>query len=45
MKKTFISAVILTALLSTGCQDKEAQSKIEQLNQTVTQLTAEYFQR
>ncbi|MCQ9120168.1 DUF3298 domain-containing protein [Rodentibacter pneumotropicus] len=44
MKKTFISAVILTALLSTGCQDKEAQAKIEQLNQTVTQLTAENTQ-
>ncbi|OOF86895.1 hypothetical protein BKG94_09545 [Rodentibacter ratti] len=44
MKKTFISAVILTALLTTGCQDKGAQAKIEQLNQTVTQLTAENTQ-
>lgn len=39
MKKTFISAVILTALLATGCQDKDSQAKIEQLNQTVAQLT------
>lgn len=41
MKKTLISAVILTALFATGCQDKEAQAKIEQLNQTVAQLTEE----
>ncbi|MCX2962132.1 DUF3298 domain-containing protein [Rodentibacter caecimuris] len=41
MKKTLISAVVLTALLTTGCQDQETQAKIDQLNQTVTQLTAE----
>ncbi|OOF62992.1 RsiV family protein [Rodentibacter sp. Ppn85] len=41
MKKTLISAVVLTALLTTGCQDQETQAKIERLNQTVTQLTAE----
>ncbi|OOF43683.1 hypothetical protein BKK51_11020 [Rodentibacter trehalosifermentans] len=44
MKKTFISVAILAALFTTGCQDKEAQAKIEQLNQTVTQLTAENTQ-
>lgn len=44
MKKTLISAVILTALLTTGCQDKEVQAKVEQLNQTVAQLTAENTQ-
>lgn len=44
MKKTLISVVILTALFTTGCQDKEVQAKIEQLNQTVAQLTAENTQ-
>ncbi|TGY47837.1 DUF3298 domain-containing protein [Rodentibacter caecimuris] len=44
MKRTLISAVIFTALLTTGCQDKDAQTKIEQLNQTVAQLTAENTQ-
>lgn len=41
MKKTLIATVILGALLTTGCEDKETQSKIDQLNQTVAQLTAE----
>jgi len=31
MKKTFISALILTALFTvTGCEDKEAKATIEQ---------------
>ncbi len=41
MKKALISAVILTALLTTGCQDKETQEKIDRLNQRITQLTEE----
>ncbi|BFU60861.1 MULTISPECIES: DUF3298 and DUF4163 domain-containing protein [Rodentibacter] len=41
MQKTLISAVILTALLTTGCQDKEAQAEIERLNQKIVQLTEE----
>ncbi|OOF49768.1 hypothetical protein BKK52_02855 [Rodentibacter trehalosifermentans] len=44
MKKTLISLAILTALFTTGCQDKEAQAKIEQLNQTISQLNAENTQ-
>ncbi|OOF55784.1 RsiV family protein [Rodentibacter myodis] len=41
MKKTLISAVILTALFTAGCQDKETQAEIEWLNQRVAQLTEE----
>lgn len=44
MKKTFISAVILTALLTTGCQDKEAEAKVAQQLQTIAQLTSENSQ-
>jgi len=48
MKKTFISALILTALFTvTGCEDKEAKATIEQQTQTIAQLTAEnsWFER
>ena len=42
MKKTFISALILTALFTaTGCEDKEAKATIEQLTAENTQLKAE----
>ena len=45
MKKTFISALILTALFTvTGCEDKEAKATIEQQTQTIAQLTAENMQ-
>ena len=45
MKKTFISALILTALFTaTGCGDKEAKATIEQQTQTIAQLTAENTQ-
>ena len=45
MKKTFISALILTALFTvTGCEDKEAKATIEQQTQTIAQLTAENTQ-
>ena len=45
MKKTFISALILTALFTvTGCEDKEAKAMIEQQTQTIAQLTAENTQ-
>ena len=45
MKKTFISALILTALFTvTGCEDKEAIATIEQQTQTIAQLTAENTQ-
>ena len=44
MKKTFISALILTALFTvTGCEDKEAKAMIEQQTQTIAQLTAEKY--
>ena len=45
MKKTLISALILTALFAvTGCEDKETKAKIEQQIQTIAQLTAENTQ-
>ena len=45
MKKTLISALILTALFTaTGCEDKEAKATIEQQTQTIAQLTAENTQ-
>ena len=45
MKKTLISALILTALFTvTGCEDKEAKATIEQQTQTLAQLTAENTQ-
>ena len=45
MKKTFISALILTALFAvTGCEDKETKTTIEQQTQTIAQLTAENTQ-
>lgn len=45
MKKTLISALILTALFTvTGCEDKEAIATIEQQTQTIAQLTAENTQ-
>ena len=45
MKKTFISALILTALFTaTGCEDKEAKATIAQQTQTIAQLTAENTQ-
>lgn len=44
MKKTLISAIILVALFTTGCQDKESQAKIEQQLQTIAQLTAKNSQ-
>ena len=45
MKKTFISALIFTALFTvTGCEDKEAKATIEQQTQTIAQLTAENTQ-
>ena len=45
MKKTFISALILTALFTvTGCEDKEAKATIAQQTQTIAQLTEENTQ-
>ena len=45
MKKTLISALILTALfVVTGCEDKEMKATIEQQTQTIAQLTAENTQ-
>ena len=45
MKKTLISALILTALFAvTGCEDKETKTTIEQQTQTIAQLTAENTQ-
>ena len=45
MKKTFILALILTALFTVaGCEDKEAKATIAQQTQTIAQLTAENTQ-
>ena len=45
MKKTLISALILTALFTaTGCEDKEAKATTAQQTQTIAQLTAENTQ-
>ena len=41
MKKTLVAALISSVILLTGCQDKDAEAKIKQLNQTVAQLSAE----
>ena len=41
MKKTLVAALISSVILLTGCQDKDAEAKITQLNQTVAQLSAE----
>ena len=38
MKKTLVAALISSVILLTGCQDKDAEAKIKQLNQTVAQL-------
>ena len=41
MKKTLVTALISSVILLTGCQDKDTEAKIKQLNQTVAQLSAE----
>lgn len=41
MKKTLVAALISSIILLTGCQDKDTETKIKQLNQTVAQLTTE----
>jgi len=41
MKKTLVAALISSVILLTGCQDKDSEAKIKQLNQTVAQLTTE----
>ena len=41
MKKTLVATLISSVILLTGCQDKDAEAKITQLNQTVAQLSAE----
>ena len=41
MKKTLVAALISSVILLTGCQDKDTEEKIKQLNQTVAQLSAE----
>ena len=41
MKKTLLAALISSVILLTGCQDKDTETKIKQLNQTVAQLSAE----
>ena len=41
MKKTLIAALISSVILLTGCQDKDTEAKIKQLNQTVAQLSTE----
>ena len=41
MKKTLVAALISSVILLTGCQDKDTETKIKQLNQTVAQLSAE----
>ncbi|PRI57207.1 hypothetical protein BVZ80_01850A, partial [Haemophilus influenzae] len=38
MKKTLVAALISSVILLTGCQDKDTEAKIKQLNQTVAQL-------
>lgn len=39
MKNKLISALILSVFLTAGCQDKELQAQIDELNRTVSQLT------
>ena len=41
MKKTLVAALISSVILLAGCQDKDTEAKIKQLNQTVAQLSAE----
>ncbi|HHV7164223.1 TPA: DUF3298 domain-containing protein, partial [Haemophilus influenzae] len=41
MKKTLVATLISSVILLTGCQDKDTEAKIKQLNQTVAQLSAE----
>ena len=41
MKKMLVAALISSVILLTGCQDKDTETKIKQLNQTVAQLTTE----
>ena len=41
MKKTLVAALISSVILLTGCQDKDTEAKITQLNQTVAQLSTE----
>ena len=41
MKKTLVAALISSVILITGCQDKDTEAKIKQLNQTVAQLSDE----
>ena len=41
MKNTLIATLISSVILLTGCQDKDTEAKIKQLNQTVAQLSAE----
>lgn len=41
MKKTLVAALISSVILLAGCQDKDTEAKIKQLNQTVAQLNAE----
>ena len=41
MKKTLVATLISSVILLTGCQDKDTEAKIKQLNQTVAQLTTE----
>ena len=41
MKKTLVAALISSVILLTGCQDKDTETKIKQLNQTVAQLSTE----
>ena len=41
MKKTLVAVLISSVILLTGCQDKDTEAKIKQLNQTVAQLTTE----
>ena len=41
MKKTLVAALISSVILLTGCQYKDTEEKIKQLNKTVAQLSAE----
>ena len=41
MKKMLVAALISSVILLTGCQDKDTEAKIKQLNQIVEQLSAE----
>ena len=40
MKKMLVAALISSVILLTGCQDKDTEAKIKQLNQIVEQLSA-----